>query len=72
MAEMLTLVGAGSEEYELHIDALGAGQSVNAPVMRFTTPRGGRYNPQHGAPRTLIVTAEIGAGGPTGVYAARL
>ena len=69
----LTIVGAGSEEYDFHLDAIGAGQSANVPVMRFTTPKGGRYNPQRGSPvRTLIVTAEIGAGGPTGVYAARL
>ncbi len=43
-----------------------------APAARFASPRGGRYNPQRATPRTLIVTAEIGAGGPTGVYAARL
>ena len=47
-------------------------QSANAPAMRFTTAKGGRYNPQRPGPRTFIVTAEIGAGGPTGVYAARL
>ena len=69
----LTIVGIGSDEYDVHLDAIGAGQSVNVPVMRFTTPKGGRFNPQRGAPgRTLIVTAEIGAGGPTGVYAAHL
>ena len=43
-----------------------------APATRFAGRKGGRYNPQRATPRTLIVTAEIGAGGPTGVYAARL
>jgi hypothetical protein len=69
----LTIVGSGSEEYDVELEGIGAGQSVNVPVNRFATPKGTRFNPQRGAPgRTLIVTAEIGAGGPTGVYAARL
>ena len=69
----LTIVGSGSEEYDVQLEAIGAGQSVNVPVNRFTTSKGSRFNSQRGAPgRTLIVTAEIGAGGPTGVYAARL
>jgi hypothetical protein len=68
----LTILGAGGEEYDFHLDAIGAGESANAPAMRFTTAKGGRYNPQRPGPRTFVVTAEIGAGGPTGVYAARL
>jgi hypothetical protein len=68
----LAIVAAGSEEYDFHLGEIGPGQSANAPAMRFTTPKGGRYNPQRAGPRTFIVTAEIGAGGPTGVYAARL
>ena len=67
----LTIVG--SEEYDVHLDAIAAGQSVTVAVARFTTPKGVRFNPQRGAPaHTIVVTAEIGAGGPTGVYAARL
>ena len=67
----LTIVGVGADQYDFHLDAIG--ETVNAPITRFMTPKGGRYNPQRGGPaRTLVVTAEIGAGGPTGVYAARL
>jgi hypothetical protein len=68
----LAIIVAGAEEYDFHLDEIGAGQSANAPAMRFTAPRGGRYNPQRPGARTFVVTAEIGAGGPTGVYAARL
>jgi hypothetical protein len=68
----LAIVGTDSEEYDLHLPELGAGQSANALAIRFITSRGGRFNPLRSMPRTFIVTAEIGAGGPTGVYAARL
>jgi len=68
----LTIVGADSQEYDFQLPELAAGQSANAPAMRFTTSRGSHFNPQRAMPRTFIVTAEIGAGGPTGVYAARL
>jgi hypothetical protein len=68
----VAIIGANSEEYDFELPELAAGQSANAPAVRFTTSKGGRFNPQRAMPRTLIVTAEIGAGGPTGVYAARL
>jgi hypothetical protein len=68
----ITIVGAAGDEYDLRVDELDAGKSVDAPVARFTGARGGRFNPQRAMPRTLIVTAEIGAGGPTGIYAVRL
>lgn len=68
----LTIVDAASQEYAFHVAEIDAGQSASAPAMRFTSSKGGRYNPALAMPRTFIVTAEIGAGGPTGVYAARL
>jgi hypothetical protein len=66
------IIGANSEEYDFELPELAPGQSAHAPAIRFTTSKGGRFNPQRALPRTFIVTAEIGAGGPTGVYAARL
>jgi hypothetical protein len=68
----LAIVGADSQEYDFRLPEIGPGKSANAPAIRFTTSKGGRFNPQRSMPRTFIVTAEIGAGGPTGVYAARL
>ena len=68
----LAIIGAGAEEYDLQIEDIGAGQSANAQVGRFVTPKGGRYNSMRAKPRTFVVTAEIGAGGPAGVYAVRL
>ena len=68
----LAIIGANSEEYDFELPELAPGQSANAPAARFTTSKGGRFNAQRAMPRTLIVTAEIGAGGPTGVYAVRL
>jgi len=47
-------------------------QSANAPAARFVSPKGGRFNPQRSTPRTFIITADIGAGGPAGVYAAQM
>jgi hypothetical protein len=68
----LAIVDADSIEYDFHVDQIAPGQSANAPAARFTSAKGGRYNPQRATPRTFIVTAEIGAGGPAGVYAVRL
>jgi hypothetical protein len=67
-----TIVGAAGDEYEFRVDEIVPGQSADAAAARFTGVKGGRFNPQRAKPRTLIVTAEIGAGGPTGVYAVRL
>jgi hypothetical protein len=68
----LAIIGAGSEEYDLQIEGISPGQSANAQAVRFVTSKGSRYNPQRARARTFIVTADIGAGGPAGVYAVRL
>jgi hypothetical protein len=46
--------------------------TVKATSSAFTTSRGLPFDAQRVVPRTLIVSAEIGEGGPTGVYAVRL
>jgi hypothetical protein len=68
----LAIVGADSQEYDFRLPELAPGQSANAAAIRFTTAKGGRFNSLRSKPRTFIVTADIGAGGPTGVYAVRL
>lgn len=68
----LTIVGADGDEYDFRVDEVAPGKTADAPAARFTGVKGGRFNPQRAMPRTLIVTAEIGAGGPTGMYAVRL
>ncbi len=65
------IIVASSEEYDFDLPELAPGESASAPAARFTTSKGARFNAQRAMPRTLIVTAEIGAGGPTGVYAVR-
>jgi hypothetical protein len=67
-----TIVGAAGDEYEFRVDEIAPGKSAGVAPARFTRIKGGRFNPQRARPRTLIVTAEIGAGGPTGIYAVRL
>ena len=67
-----TIVGAAGDEYEFRVDEVAPGKSAEASAARFTGVKGGRFNAQRAKPRTLIVTAEIGAGGPTGIYAVRL
>jgi hypothetical protein len=68
----VALAGAGPDEYQLHLDQVDAGQSVTATARRFATPGGRSFSSQRAMPSTLIVSAEIGEGGPTGVYAVRL
>jgi len=68
----LVLVADGASEYTLHLDEIDAGQSVTAQATKFVTLGGLPLNSKRVAPRTLIVSAEIGEGGPTGVYAVRL
>jgi hypothetical protein len=68
----LTIVAAGGDEYQFRVDDIAPGKSATVPLARFSGVKGGRFNPQRVMPRTFIVTAEIGAGGPTGVYAVRL
>jgi hypothetical protein len=49
-----------------------AGQTVTASAAQFATPGGVTFDARRVMPNTLIVSAEIGEGGPTGVYAVRL
>jgi hypothetical protein len=58
--------------YLLRIKEVDAGQTVKGTSSTFTTSRALPFDARHVAPRTLIVSAEIGEGGPTGVYAVRL
>ena len=67
-----TIVGAAGDEYDFRVDELAPGKSAEAPAARFTGVKGGRFNAQRARARTFIITAEIGAGGPTGMYAVRL
>jgi len=68
----LVLVTDGANEYTLHLDEIDAGQSVTAQATKFVSLGGLPLSSTRVAPRTLIVSAEIGEGGPTGVYAVRL
>jgi hypothetical protein len=68
----LTLAGDDHGEYRLHLDHVDAGQSITAMPGQFATSGGATFNPNRDMPRTLIVSAEIGEGGPAGVYAVRL
>ena len=68
----LELSSDRADHYQVHIDEVGAGHSVTADPAQFTTDAGLSFNPQRLMPRTLIISAEIGEGGPTGVYAVRL
>ncbi len=68
----LVIVGAGTDEYRLHLSEIDAGQSVTAPATQFVGSGGVAVNAERVMPHTLIVSAEIGEGGPTGIYAVRL
>ena len=68
----LVLATGGADEYQLQLSEVGPGQTVTARSAEFTTPSGLTFDAQRVMPRTLIVSAEIGGGGPTGVYAVRL
>jgi len=68
----LVIVGAGTDEYRFHLSEIDAGQSVTAPATQFASSGGVAFNAERVMPRTLIVSAEIGEGGPTGIYAVRL
>ena len=61
-----------ADEYWLHLDEVDPGQTVTAPAARFATRGGVGFDGRRVMPNTLIVSAEIGEGGPTGVYAVRL
>jgi hypothetical protein len=66
------IVGSDGSEYDLHIAEILAGQSATVDPSRFTGAQGLPFKPRQAMPRTFIITAEIGEGGPTGVYAVRL
>jgi hypothetical protein len=66
------IVGSNGSKYDLHIAEILAGQSATVDPSRFTGAQGLPFKPRQAMPRTFIITAEIGEGGPTGVYAVRL
>jgi hypothetical protein len=66
------IVGSDGSEYDLHIAEILAGQSATVDPSRFTGAQGLPFKPRQVMPRTFNITAEIGEGGPTGVYAVRL
>jgi hypothetical protein len=68
----LVLATGGADEYRLQLVEVGAGQTVTAAATQFATPGGVAFDARRAMPNTLIVSAEIGEGGPTGVYAVRL
>jgi len=68
----IVLTAGGADEYRLQLSEVDPGQTVTARSAEFTTPNGQPFDAQRVMPRTLIVSAEIGGGGPTGVYAVRL
>ena len=68
----LVLTMGGTDEYRLQLSEVDAGQTVTASATRFATPEGVTFDARRIMPSTLIVSAEIGEGGPTGVYAVRL
>jgi hypothetical protein len=69
----VTVVLAGApEEYRFHVDEVDAGQTARASAAQFADTNGVAFDSVRTMPRMLIVSAEIGEGGPTGVYAVRL
>lgn len=68
----VALADTGADEYLLRINQVDAGQTVRAASSDFTTSRGLAFDAQRVMPHSLIVSGEIGEGGPTGVYAVRL
>jgi hypothetical protein len=66
------IAATDGDEYHLHMSEVAAGQSVIVDPSRFTGPRGLPFSPQRVMARTFIIAAEIGEGGPTGVFAVRL
>jgi hypothetical protein len=68
----IALMSDDGDEFRQHLDEIDAGQSVTARRDRFETSSGRPFNSARISPRTLVVSAEIGEGGPSGVYAVRL
>ena len=68
----IALEETGADEYLARLNEVDAGQTVTVPSTTFTTSRGFAFDARRVMPHSLIVSAEIGEGGPTGVYAVRL
>jgi hypothetical protein len=68
----IALGETGADEYLARVDEVDAGQTVMVASTTFTTSRGLAFDARRVMPHTLIVSAEIGEGGPTGAYAVRL
>jgi hypothetical protein len=68
----VVLAGGGADEYRLQLTDVDPGQTVTVRPAQFGTTAGLTFDAQRVMPRTLIISAEIGEGGPTGVYAVRL
>ena len=68
----LVLATGGTDEYRLQLNEVDPGQTVKASATQFATPGGVAFDARRVMPNTLIVSAEIGEGGPTGIYAVRL
>ena len=68
----LMLSTGGADEYWLQLSQVDAGQTVRAAAAQFATRGGVAFDARRVMPITLIVSAEIGEGGPTGVFAVRL
>lgn len=68
----LVLATGGTDEYRLQLSEVDTGQTVKASTTQFATAGGVTFDARRVMPNTLIVSAEIGEGGPTGVYAVRL
>jgi hypothetical protein len=68
----IALTGSGSDEYLLHLDEVDPGKTASAAAARFATAAGRPFDAARDKATTLVISAEIGEGGPTGVYAVRL
>jgi hypothetical protein len=68
----IALEETGADEYLARLNEVDAGQTVTVPSTKFTTARGFAFDARRVVPHSLIVSAEIGEGGPTGVFAVRL
>ena len=68
----IALEDTGADQYLARLNEVDAGQTVTVPSTTFTTSRGLAFDARRVMPHTLIVSAEIGEGGPTGIYAVRL
>jgi vancomycin resistance protein YoaR len=68
----VVLEAGAADEYRLQLSEVDPGQTITVRPAQFGTTAGVTFDAQRVTPHTLIVSAEIGEGGPTGVYAVRL